>query len=299
MGKRIGALIVSLLALTALLSPPARAAIDLSAPGPDPVGYSDVSVSAAGRSFSARMWYPASSAGQNTPVAAGRFPVVSFGHGFVQSVTTYSSTTSHLASWGLIVVAPKSQGGLFPSHSAFALDLNAALSWAVAQDTTAGSRLAGHVRTDRLALSGHSMGGGASILAAAQNPAVTTVANLAAAETNPSAVSAAARVAAPMQLVGGTNDTIVPLSNQQNMYNAKPAPKQLRAIVGGFHCGFIDSSGFGCDSGQITRAAQLSITRRVLTAWFLYYLRGDTSVHDQVWGPGATSDPAVRFTGQQ
>lgn len=42
---------------------------------------------------------------------------------------------SHLATWGFIVVAPTSQGGFSPNHSASADDLNAALTWTVAQDT--------------------------------------------------------------------------------------------------------------------------------------------------------------------
>ncbi|MFD0593191.1 dienelactone hydrolase family protein [Catellatospora coxensis] len=136
-------------------------------------------------------------------MAAGRFPAIAFGHGFLQSVSKYYSTMQHLASWGFVVAAPTSQGSLFPSHSAFADDLNAQLTWLVAQDTTAGSRFNAHVVTTKLGLSGHSMGGGASVLAAARNPAVTTVANLAAAETNPSAATAAASVRVPMMLVAG------------------------------------------------------------------------------------------------
>lgn len=274
------------------------AAADTSVPGSYAVGYVDTSVSANGRSFSARVYYPAATAGQNAAVAAGRFPAIAFGHGFLQAVSKYYGTMSHLASWGFIVAAPTSQGGLLPSHGAFADDLNAQLTWLVAQDTTAGSRFNAHVNTAKLGLSGHSMGGGASVLAASRNPAVTTVANLAAAETNPSAASAAASVRVPMMLVAGEKDGTAPIaSHQRPIYNGKPAPKQLRTILGGFHCGFIESSSLFCDSGTITRATQLTITRRVLTDWFRYYLAGDTGSYDAVWGTAATSDPQVRFEG--
>ncbi|GAB4059219.1 alpha/beta hydrolase family protein [Catellatospora paridis] len=274
------------------------AAADSSTPGAYAVGYVDASVSASGRSFSARIYYPAAAAGQNAAVAAGRFPAIAFGHGFLQSVSKYYSTMQHLASWGFVVAAPTSQGSLFPSHSAFADDLNAQLTWLVAQDSTAGSRFNAHIVTTKLGLSGHSMGAGASVLAAARNPAVTTVANLAAAETNPSAATAAAAVRVPMMLVAGEKDGTAPIaSHQRPIYNAKPAPKQLRTIVGGFHCGFIDSSSVFCDSGTITRAIQLQITRRVLTDWFRYYLAGDTTAYSAVWGPGATGDPQVVFEG--
>ncbi|GGS80679.1 dienelactone hydrolase [Planobispora rosea] len=277
---------------------PTGAAADLSAPGPHAVGYSDVNVSASGRSFSARVYYPAVSAGGNTAVAAGRFPVVSFGHGFFQGIGKYASLGRHWASWGMITIMPASQGGLFPSHSAFADDLNAALTWMVQQDTAAGSRFGTHVRTDRLALSGHSMGGGASVLAAARNPGVRTVTNLAAAETNPSARAAAATTRVPMQLVAGSRDTVAgPSGHQIPIYEAKPAPKQLRTIVGGFHCGFTDSGGLGCDSGSIGRAVQQSITKRVTTSWLLYHLADDGGQYDAVWGAAARTDPAVQFLG--
>lgn len=283
-------------AVTGLGAP--AAAADTSVPGTYAVGYVDASVSAAGRSFSARIYYPATAAGQNTTVAAGRFPAVSFGHGFLQSVSKYYGTLSHLASWGFVVAAPTSQGSLFPSHSAFADDLNAQLTWLVAQDTTAGSRFNAHIDTAKLGLSGHSMGGGASVLAASRNPAVTTVANLAAAETNPSAAAAAASVRVPMMLVAGEKDGTAPIaSHQRPIYNGKAAPKQMRTIVGGFHCGFMDSNATFCDSGTITRAVQLPIARRLLTDWFRYYLAGDAASYDKVWGTAATTDPQVRFEG--
>ncbi|MFI7602371.1 alpha/beta hydrolase family protein [Actinoplanes sp. NPDC049681] len=276
----------------------AATADDSSAPGAYAVGSTDVTVNASGRSFTAKVWYPATTAGANQPVAAGDFGVIAFGHGFFQSVGKYTSTLSHLASWGYIVAAPTSQGGLSPSHSAFADDLNATLTWFVVQDTTTGSRFAGHVDPKALALSGHSMGGGASILAAARNPNVRSVANLAAAETNPSAVTAAATVRIPAMLVAGDHDTIAPPADHQiPIYNAKPAPKQLRTIIGGYHCGFMDSTSIFCDSGTIDRATQLKLTRRLLTDWFRYTLSGDTSRYDAVWGAQAKDDPQVRFEG--
>jgi dienelactone hydrolase len=299
--KRVVLAIAALGAMVVGVSSPAHAtADDTSAPGSYAVGSTDVTVTAAGRSFSAKVYYPAASAGSNKPVAAGEFGVVAFGHGFLQGVSKYTSTLSHLASWGFIVAAPTSQGGLSPNHSAFADDLNATLAWFVAQDAATGSRFAGHVDERALGLSGHSMGGGASVLAAARNPQVKTVANLAAAETNPSAKAAAATSTTPMMLVAGSRDTIAPpASHQIPIYTAKLAPKQLRTITGGSHCGFMDSGGLFCDSGSIDRATQLGLTRRLLTDWFRYYLAGDTGRYDAVWGDAARTDPQVRFEGVQ
>ena len=296
--------------LTLVLPAPASGAIptgaassvatlaDPSGPGTHAAGYVDTTVNAAGRSFSARIYYPATAAGSGQPVATGRFPAIAFGHGFLQGVSKYYSTMSHLATWGFIVIAPTSQGGFSPDHSAFADDLNAALTWAVAQDTSTGSRFAGHVRTDKLGLSGHSMGGGASILAAARNPRVTAVANLAAAETNPSAKAAAATLTVPVRLIAGDRDGIAGVADHQRpIYAAAPPAKQLRIIKGGFHCGFMDSGSFFCDSGAITRTTQLLLSKRLLTEWFLLYLAGDTTYDEAVWGAPAQTDPQVSFEG--
>ncbi|GAA0256933.1 dienelactone hydrolase [Saccharothrix mutabilis subsp. mutabilis] len=289
------------LALVANMTPTAVAAPpDYGLPGTHTVAYTDVTAVAGGRSVPARVHYPATASGANQPVAAGRFPAVAFGHGFLQATSRYTGTSTHLASWGFVVIVPTTQGGLSPDHGAFADDLNAALTWLVAQDTTTGARFRDHIATSALGVSGHSMGGGAAVLAAARNPGVTAVATLAAAETTPSAKAAAAGLAAPAQFVAGSQDAIAPPADHQRpIYQAKPAPKQLRTITGGAHCGFMDSSGLFCDSGSISRAAQLTAAKRVVTAWFRHYLTRDPAARDLVWGTPARTDPAVVFEGSE
>ena len=101
----------------------------------------------------------------------------------------------------------------------------------------------------------------------------------------------------PVQYVGGGADSIAGVAeHQRKMYDAKPSATQLRVITGGFHCGFEDSSGFGCDSGTITRAAQLKLTYGVTTAWLLYTLGVDPSLYDQVWGSAAQNLAGVVYS---
>ncbi|GHH40178.1 alpha/beta hydrolase family protein [Lentzea cavernae] len=284
-----------LAAPTALAAPP-----DYGLPGSYPVAYSDVTAVAGGRSVPARVHYPATAAGANQPVAAGRFPAIAFGHGFFQATSKYTSTSTHLASWGFVVVVPTTQGGLSPNHGTFADELNAGLTWLVAQDTTTGSRFRDHVSTASLGVAGHSMGGGAAVLAAARNPRITAVSTYAAAETTPSAKAAAATLAAPAQFLAGSQDTITPVAEHQRpMFAAKPPSKQLRTITGGFHCGFMDTSGLFCDNGSITRAAQLTAAKRVMTSWFRHHLSGDAAARDFVWGQPARTDTAVTFEGTE
>ncbi|HEX7303090.1 alpha/beta hydrolase family protein [Lentzea sp.] len=285
----------TLAAPTALAAPP-----DYGLPGSYPVAYSDVTAVANGRSVPARVHYPATAAGTNQPVAAGRFPAIAFGHGFFQATSQYTSTSNHLASWGFVVIVPTTQGGLSPSHGGFADDLNAGLAWLTAQDGTAGSRFREHVDTGKLGASGHSMGGGAAVLAAARNPKITAISTYAAAETTPSAKAAAAGLAAPAQFLAGSQDTIAPVvGHQRPIFAAKPPSRQLRTITGGSHCGFMDSSGLFCDTGSITRAAQLTAAKRVMTSWFRHYLAGDTAARDLVWGQPARTDAAVVFEGTE
>lgn len=294
-------LAVLTLAASVLAAPGALAAPpDYGLPGAYPVAYSDVTAVAGGRSVPARVHYPATAAGANQPVATGRFPAIAFGHGFFQATSKYTSTSNHLASWGFVVVVPTTQGGLSPNHGTFADDLNTGLTWLVAQDTTTGSRFRDHVSTTSLGVAGHSMGGGAAVLAAARNPRITAVSTYAAAETTPSAKAAAATLAAPAQFLTGSQDTITPVADHQRpMFAAKPPPRQLRTITGGFHCGFMDSSGLFCDNGSITRAAQLTAAKRVMTSWFRHHLGNDPAARDFVWGQPARTDPAVTFEGTE
>ena len=277
---------------------------DYSVSGPYAVGVRTVTVTRPNATtFTARLAYPATVAGSSTPFAASATPApaISFGHGFVQATSQYVTTMDHLASWGFIVIASNSETSLFPSHGNFAADLRHSLTYLEQQHATSGSFLFGAVNTSKFGMSGHSMGGGASILATADDARVKALANLAAAETNPSAVAAMSRIRVPASLIAGDADTIVPVaSNGQLMYNAGAAPKSLPIIRGGFHCGFTDASFFGCDSSSsLTRTQQLPIVRRLLTQFFLLTLKEDQSLWSSVWGPIANSDAATNHAMRQ
>ena len=249
----------------------------------------DVNVHAGERSFSARVLYPAGPANDDdAPVANGRYPAIVFGHGYLATVERYESTLRDLAARGFLVVAPRSGDGPFPSHAAFASDFSVVLDWLDGMDGDTGSWLAGHVLRGAYGAAGHSMGGGASLLAAAGDARFMTVANLAAAETRPSAIAVMPSITAPVLLIGGSDDAIAPVADHQRpMFEAKTTgPVQLRIIKGGSHCGFLDPDALlalGCDTGSIPAAVQLAITQDLLGDWFRYELLGDTSLESDVW----------------
>ncbi|MBZ0171704.1 MAG: dienelactone hydrolase family protein, partial [Phycisphaerales bacterium] len=221
------------------------------------------------------------------------------GHGFLTNPVAYDSTLRHLATHGYLVIATESYTGFFPNHSKYADDLLHSLTWLERADTDSGSPYFGAVDTGALGLSGHSMGGGASVLAASRDPRVRALVNLAAAETNPSAIGAMGAVLVPAVLLSGSEDTITPPSQHQvPMYEAGAAPKQLVTLVGGSHCGFLDDSIIFCDPGSMDRAVQLRLTRRLLVERFDLYLKGDQARWGVVWGPGRDDDPQVHVTSE-
>ena len=197
------------------------------------------------------------------------YPVVAFGHGFLQAPHRYGSVLAALAARGYIVVAPASATGPVPRHGRFADDLAGAIRWA--QSTQPGAD------PSRCAVTGHSMGAGAALLAAQRNPWITAVATCAAAPTRPSAAAATADLRAPTLFGVGSQDRIVRPETTRRMYAVAPSPATFVSIRGGFHCGFLDRTvlgGIGCDSGSIARAEQLALTDRLLGDWLEMTLRG-------------------------
>ena len=293
----IGAFLLS----TSLFVESARA--DEAQPGPFLGGWRNVTVTRSnGTTFTATLYYPATAAAQNASFDAGGapYPAISFGHGFLQPVFAYQGTLTHLATWGYFVIAAQSEGGLFPSHANFASDLSFGLDWLELENANAGSPYHLAVDAQRFGMSGHSMGGGASVLATAADPRVKALANLAAAETSPSAIAAMTNLSVPVSLISGSQDGIVPLAQHGLlMYAAARAPRLLPVIQGGWHCGFEDTpglGGFGCDSGTLDRATQLALTRRLLTTFFNLYLKGDQAAWPKVWGVPMATDPLVATT---
>lgn len=267
---------------------------DYARPGPYRVAQTEVTVARTnGTTFGALLFVPSS--GTAVDRRGAPYPAISFGHGFLAPPALYAGTMRHLASWGYVVIATKSGGELFPSHQDYADDLRFCLYWLEAQNATPGGFLQGAV-APAWGVSGHSMGGGASLLAAADDPQIAAVANMAPAETRPSAVAATTRIAAPVCLIAGSDDTFTPPPRHaRRMYDVANAPRVYPLILGGFHCGFVDVPlpDSLCDSGAMTREDQLPRARRLLTAFFELYLKGDVAAWAHIWGPAADFDREI------
>jgi len=240
------------------------------------------------RSIPSEIFYPATSAGNNTPVANGVFPVIVFGHGFSMNYDAYSNFWNELVPQGYILAFPKTEIGPipFPSHGDLAADMNYTITWFIAENTTGASRY-NQKLNGKFAVMGHSMGGGCSFIAAASNPNITVIANYAAAETNPSAIAAAANITIPALIFAGSKDCVAgPSGNQTPMYNALASVcKSYVNITDGSHCQFGESNTL-CNFGEttscpfasyISRSAQHTKTFQYLNPFLSFYLKGDCS----------------------
>lgn len=79
----------------------------------------------AGRQIQSEIYYPATSAGENTAAATGEMPVIVFGHGFAMAWDAYKNIWEEYVPKGYILVFPRTEGGLVPapSHENFGKDL--------------------------------------------------------------------------------------------------------------------------------------------------------------------------------
>jgi FlgD Ig-like domain len=197
--------------------------------------------------------------------------------------SAYSYLWSALVPEGYIVALPRTEGSLFPSHAEFGRDLAFVVLSLRTAGGDAGSPFFGHVAATA-AVMGHSMGGGASVLAIAGTPGITAVANLAAAETDPSAIAAAVGVTAPALVFAGERDCVAPpATHQQPIYSAlASACKTYVSVTGGSHCQFADANGT-CSLGEagcaalVSRTAQQATALRYLLPWLAWALKGDAA----------------------
>ncbi len=238
------------------------------------------------RNVTTEIYYPADVAGNNVALSninTDKFPVLSFGHGFVMTWDAYKNIWEAVVPAGFIMAFPKTEGTISPSHSEFGKDL----AFVITQLTALGQNNASlfYQRVDSMnAVTGHSMGGGAAFLAAQFSPAIKALATLAPAETNPSAIQAAASLSIPALILAGGNDCITPpLTNQIPMYDVlQSSCKTYLHITGGSHCQMADNN-LLCSFGEatctpapgITRAEQHATIDKYLISWLKYTLKGD------------------------
>lgn len=237
------------------------------------------------RNVETEIYYPANTTGENVPIASGDFPVIVFGHGFLMSWESYQNFWMELVPNGYVICFPTTEMGISPNHENFGIDLKFVATQMQNENENSNSIFFNSL-SSKTALMGHSMGGGASFLAAENNSSISSLINFAAAETNPSAISAAANITTPALIFSGDDDCVAPPNqNQDLMYdNLASDCKTHISIINGGHCYFANYD-FYCSLGEsscnpslnITREEQQSVTFDFLNLWLQYSLYDDQS----------------------
>ncbi len=244
------------------------------------------------RAIETEIYYPATSAGDNTPVVAGNYPVIVFGHGFVMAWSAYENLWEEFVPRGYIMVFPRTEGSIFGTdHQAFGWDLEYLVTQIQAEGLNATSPIFNAVAANT-ALMGHSMGGGASFLAADSlcsngNTNLKTLIGLAPAESSTNGVSSinsALSITVPSVVLSGAQDGVTPaVDHHIPMYdNLASDCKTFINVLGGAHCYFANTN-TACDFGEgtsssgiaITRTEQHQVTFDFLNLWLDYTLKGD------------------------
>ena len=242
-----------------------------------------------GRQIQTEIYYPAATAGDNVALASGQFPVITFGHGFAMSWDAYTNIWQRYAAKGYILAFPRTEGSLIPapSHADFGTDLRQVAEKMLALNSNASSIFNGKVEQKALVM-GHSMGGGATMLAAANNPNIVGIVGLAPAETDPAATLAAPNITVPALIFSGTADGVTPATEHHTpIYNGLASScKNFVNITGGGHCYYAQTN-FNCDFGEstsspnisIVRAQQQLLTYTILDPWLDYILNDNCEAY--------------------
>ncbi len=207
-------------------------------------------------------------AGRDADVAEGEFPVVLFSHGFTGIRLQSTFLTSHLASYGMIVVSPEHPsrdltnvlGGTASGDRADSVDdLLQSLDLITAADADSTSIFNGHVDSERVAAVGHSAGGG-TVLGAAGDPRVDGYVSLASGVLlggggdggTTTTVDPGSLPVKPSFFMAGSVDAVVPADTvTRPSFEAVPSPSLLWVLDGVGHNGFDDFCTFGNGTGII------------------------------------------------
>jgi hypothetical protein len=182
---------------------------------------------------------------RNVPAAAGSFPLTIFSHGAAGYRVTSTELTTHLASWGFIVISPDYlERGLLnalgtPPSSPRPDTVVAAEAIAAAQaaSATTGGLLEGRVDSTKVYPWGHSAGGGTS-LRLLQRPDVDTAIPMAAGVSAQSLADGTNTPLLPgerITWIGGQTDGVASITNVRNGYDYTQGEKKLVELAGGGH----------------------------------------------------------------
>lgn len=245
--------------------------------------------SRASRSVLTFIYYPATADSTDAPIIddGTKFPVISFGHGFVMSALAYQWLAEALVPSGYIIAFPSTEEGVPPNHSDFGKD-EVFVARALRDYGDSSTSFLFNKTNGYTAVGGHSMGGGATFLGMQNVTDITTFFNFSAAETfiTQSAIQVAKNCTRPGLVFTGTKDCVAPpATNCLAMYNNLASEYKFFAnIHDASHCQFGDPHKTPCETGEafacngttyITSQDQRADVYLLLQPWLDFWLKRD------------------------
>lgn len=205
---------------------------------------------------------------RGVPVAAGRFPLVMFTHGYSGFRDQSTFLTARLATWGFVVAAPD-----LPDNDLTAV-LSGASSSGIGADIAeqqqtitlmddangeAAGMFDGHIDTARVAAIGHSLGGAVSEGVAAADPRVATFIGMAGATVGSFGQSTSGPASEipnkPGMLMVGTADQVASPAGIAKAFTSMTSPKRLVTLRNFGHLVFADICQIGAGQGGLLAIA--------------------------------------------
>lgn len=209
------------------------------------------------------------------PTATGSYGAIAISPGFTAYQSSISWMGTRLASRGFVVITidtittsdqPDSRGR----------QLKAALDRVVSMSRTAGNVLYGKVDANRLAVAGHSMGGGGTLAAARDNPTLKAAVPLAPWHTT----KYWSTVRVPTLIIGGETDTIASVSSHSiPFYTSLPSTTRKA---------YMELNGEGHFFPQT--ASNYPLVGRYMISWFKRFVDEDTRYSPYLCGAPHQAD---------
>ena len=210
-----------------------------------------------------------------TSTSSGTFGAVAVAPGFTATSSMYSWMGPRIASQGFVVFIIDTNSTLdFPASRGD--QLQAALDYLVDE-----SSVRSRVDRTRLAVAGHSMGGGGSLEAASDDPSLQAAIPLQPWNSDKSW----SEVRVPTMIIGAQNDTIASVSSHSEpFYNSIPASSEK---------GYVELRG----ASHMVATQSNSTPAKFMIVWLKRYVDNDTRYEQFICPPPGTSTAISEYRG--
>lgn len=264
-------------------------------PGPETVGWRDLVVAdqfSSQGNIRVRVYYPATGAGEDTAAdpTNGPFPLVNMMHGWLGSASGLDDLSSHIASWGFVVVSTDTNRGFLPDTASYARDSRALLHWAEDSSVDPVSWLAGMVEQggDWSAV-GHSMGGGTLSQLIAIEPRVTTTIGMQAADNAAGEAAWRQYTGRAYTIAGGQDGVVLPREVHDWNELARNAERNVYWEVTGMgHGGCLDDPPM---NEPMPGPEQARMHRLLVTGLLRVEMHDALELYPDLFGGGMAAEP--------